>query len=75
MIRFVYIGDQINIGAREFLFYDTVKNRWWLNSVPFESEHDLAEFYKVFNVSKEDYDRAVSLIPAWYKNNESPQLR
>lgn len=65
MIRFVYIGDQITKGGREFAFFDTVTERFasFDGESVFESVEDFKEASAGFKAFQ---DRFFSLIPKDY---------
>ena len=62
MIRFVYIGDQINEGEKAFAFFDTITDTFvecGLGDTQMFSS--LAEFKNL--ATKEMYGRCITLIP------------
>lgn len=61
MIRFVYIGYQIDSDGRQFAFYDTVRDKFleFKGSQVFDSIEDFNESAK----SHELYERCRRLIP------------
>lgn len=61
MIRYVHIGDQINEGADEFAFFDTVT----LKFIVFSDEQvfDSVEDFLLCASGYEDYERCLFLIP------------
>lgn len=73
MIRFVYIGDQINEGDRQFGFWDTVTDRF-LN---FDDEYLFDNFTEFESVAFADsrYARCKNLIPSWYMDGYVANLQ
>jgi hypothetical protein len=70
MIKFVYIGDQINSESREFAFFDTISDTFIRFGVEIVFD-SLEEFNDSAEAYGSMYTRCMRLIPDWYKNGFS----
>ncbi len=67
MIRFIYIGDQIEEDGKQFAFFNTCNNKF----VTFEGEEvfDSVKDFKFYKTNKA-YERCFNNIPEEYKLNK-----
>ena len=76
MLRFVYIGEQISKGEKEFAFYDTVRDRFVeLAGIQVFAKWDIfASFFKIVEDSYPQYnlDRFWKITPESIRGSNEP---
>lgn len=79
MIRFVYLGGQINEDARDFAFYDTVVDKFVASPDGTTVIWDSVEDFDAHAADRPphppgfDAVRMRRLIPDWYRKGDRPE--